>query len=69
MGRKVTKREFLTRSSAAGAAMAATSVAASKQSRPHPPGWRGAMRVETIATNCEMCFWRCGVLAEVADGW
>jgi thiosulfate reductase/polysulfide reductase chain A len=24
--------------------------------------------VEQIATNCEMCFWRCGVLAEVRDG-
>jgi thiosulfate reductase/polysulfide reductase chain A len=34
----------------------------------HPPGWRGSERVEKVATNCEMCFWRCGVLAEVADG-
>lgn len=33
-----------------------------------PPGWRGSTRVTQIATNCEMCFWRCGVLAEVADG-
>ena len=30
--------------------------------------WRGDTRVQQIATNCEMCFWRCGVMAEVADG-
>ena len=34
----------------------------------HPPGWRGETRVQQIATNCEMCFWRCGVMAEVAGG-
>ena len=34
----------------------------------HLPGRRGNEHVELIATNCEMCFWRCGVLAEVKDG-
>ena len=34
----------------------------------NPPGWRGDERVQRIATNCEMCFWRCGTVAEVADG-
>jgi len=34
----------------------------------HPPGWRGTERVSKIATICEMCFWRCGVLASVAGG-
>jgi thiosulfate reductase/polysulfide reductase chain A len=43
-------------------------ITVSAQTVPHPPGWRGDTRVETIATNCEMCFWRCGVLAEVSDG-
>ena len=38
------------------------------QNLPASPGRRGNERVELIATNCEMCFWRCGVLAEVKDG-
>jgi thiosulfate reductase/polysulfide reductase chain A len=32
------------------------------------PGQRGGKRAFQIATNCEMCFWRCGVLAKVQDG-
>lgn len=31
-------------------------------------GWQGTRRVLKIPTICEMCFWRCGVLASVADG-
>ena len=54
------------RSSAATAIAAVGIKAASAQV--HPPGQRGDTRVQQIATNCEMCFWRCGVMAEVADG-
>ncbi len=34
----------------------------------NPPGWRGEQRVKKVASVCEMCFWRCGILASVADG-
>jgi len=64
MDTKFSRREFLRRSGAAGAAGAIGAASAEI----HPPGWRGTTRVETIATNCEMCFWRCGALAEVKDG-
>lgn len=66
MGRQLTRREFFRDSTLLGAATTLGSGQAT--ATPHPPGWRGATRVETIATNCEMCFWRCGVLAEVTDG-
>ena len=49
----------------AGAAAAATPAAAAGL---RPPGWRGDERVVKIPTTCEMCFWRCGVLASVAGG-
>jgi thiosulfate reductase/polysulfide reductase chain A len=68
MNRKFDRREFLTKSSVAGTVLAAASVTVGGQPRPHPPAWRGSTRVETIATNCEMCFWRCGLRAEVAEG-
>ena len=66
MGSKLTRREFFRRSSAAGALVSAEVVTAKGST--HPPGWAGTQRTQEIATNCEMCFWRCGVLAEVADG-
>jgi thiosulfate reductase/polysulfide reductase chain A len=68
MHRKFDRREFLTKSSAAGTVLAAASVTVGGQPRPHPPAWQGSTRVETVATNCEMCFWRCGLRAEVAEG-
>lgn len=64
MSSKISRRDWLRRSSAAGAAATAAK-AAPPLGR---PGWQGSRRVEQIATNCEMCFWRCGVLAEVRDG-
>ena len=65
MGKRISRRSFLKVSSGvAGIAAAATGAGAAV----HPSGWRGEQRVEQIATNCEMCFWRCGVMAEVADG-
>jgi thiosulfate reductase / polysulfide reductase chain A len=65
MPNEISRRKFLqVGTGVAGAAAAAGSATAAV----HPPGWRGEQRVQQIATNCEMCFWRCGVMAEVADG-
>lgn len=66
MAPKFTRRDFVKLSSAAGAVLTVDGVAHAEQA--NPPGWRGSQRTEQIATNCEMCFWRCGVLAQVADG-
>ena len=66
MGEKLTRRDFVKLSSVAGAVLGAGATTA--HAGPNPPGWRGWERVERIATNCEMCFWRCGVVAEVSDG-
>ncbi len=66
MSSKLSRREFLSRTSktvTVGAAVTATASAQVLQ-----PGWRGDTRVQLVPTNCEMCFWRCGVLAEVKDG-
>ncbi len=65
MSAKISRRDWLRRSSIAGAAASAGAAAAEPVGR---PGWQGADRVRQIATNCEMCFWRCGVLADVRDG-
>lgn len=61
--KKITRRKFLQASSTLAGLTTGAAVAES-----HPPSWRGDQRVEQVATNCEMCFWRCGVMAEVADG-
>src|SRR5512138_2626774 len=62
---EITRRKFLqVGTGVAGITVASTNARAAV----HPPGWRGDQRVEQIATTCEMCFWRCGVLAEVVDG-
>jgi thiosulfate reductase/polysulfide reductase chain A len=66
MATKITRRGFLKASSTVAALSTAGAATANAQFR--PPSWRGDMRVEQIATNCEMCFWRCGVMAEVAEG-
>ncbi len=66
MNSKISRRDFM-KASATGAAIAGTTCAVAEQIS-RPPGHRGGDRVEMIATNCEMCFWRCGVLAEVKDG-
>jgi thiosulfate reductase / polysulfide reductase chain A len=67
MSPRLTRRDFLGRS-AIGALGTAGVALPTGHSANHPPGWQGSTRVEHVATNCEMCFWRCGVLAEVADG-
>jgi len=66
MTANVTRREFVKLTTGAGAALGAGSVLSAQP--PPRPGWHGSQRVAQIATNCEMCFWRCGILAEVADG-
>lgn len=64
MGPKISRRDFVKLSAAAGAAVGTGAAADS----PRPPGWRGTQRIERVASTCEMCFWRCGIIAEVADG-
>jgi thiosulfate reductase/polysulfide reductase chain A len=65
MHNKVSRRQFLGTVAATGAA---TTVAARAGAQTHSPGLHGDTRVERVATNCELCFWRCGVLASVVDG-
>ena len=66
MKSELTRRDFLRGSSAAATitAVAATSA----EAQVNQIGYRGADKVELVASNCEMCFWRCGILAEVKDG-
>ena len=63
MTSRISRRQFLKGTTVAAAAAGSLAVA-----QPFPPGIKGGKRVELVATNCEMCFWRCGVMAEVADG-
>jgi thiosulfate reductase / polysulfide reductase chain A len=62
----ISRRAFLGTVAAAGAG--ALLPANGQASDARPQGWRGKQRVEKIPTICEMCFWRCGVLASVQDG-
>ncbi len=66
MGEMISRRAFLGTVAVAGAGTMLP--APVRAGEPHPPGWSGSKRVEKLATTCEMCFWRCGVLASVADG-
>ena len=66
MKSKISRRRFFGTAAAAGATVAASPVLGHQPS--HPPGWTGTERVDKVATTCEMCFWRCGVLAAVVDG-
>jgi thiosulfate reductase/polysulfide reductase chain A len=65
MSDRVSRRRFLGTVAATGAA---TTAAATAVAQTHSPGRHGETPVERVATNCEMCFWRCGVLASVVDG-
>ncbi|MFZ2492382.1 MAG: twin-arginine translocation signal domain-containing protein, partial [Thermoanaerobaculia bacterium] len=66
MKSRITRRRFIGAAAGAGALAAAAPALASP--RVHPPGWRGTERVDKVPTTCEMCFWRCGVVASVVDG-
>jgi thiosulfate reductase/polysulfide reductase chain A len=66
MSSKLTRRDFLRRTSTTAAIAAAATTTAGAQVRQQ--GWHGDTRVELIPSYCEMCFWRCGILAEVKDG-
>lgn len=66
MAGKISRRNFL--KAGTGVAGVVAGAASQAKAEVHPTGWRGEQRVQQIATNCEMCFWRCGVMAEVADG-
>ncbi len=65
MARSVSRRRFLGSVAVTGGAAAAASTAHAKPAR--PPGRHGAEPVEKVATLCEMCFWRCGVIADVSQ--
>lgn len=67
MRRTLTRRRFIGSVGVAGV-VGLTGMATSLKAQGHPTGWRGSQRVKKVATICEMCFWRCGVLASVADG-
>ena len=66
MSSKLTRRDFLRRTSTTAALTAAVTTSAAAQA--HQQGWHGDDRVALVPSNCEMCFWRCGILAEVKDG-
>lgn len=60
MTQGISRRDwFRTTAAAAGAASAADGAT---------PGQRAGRPAFQVATNCEMCFWRCGVLAKVQNG-
>ena len=50
---------------AVGAAIGLAGTGAPLRAQGRPPGWRGTLRVKKVASICEMCFWRCGILASV----
>lgn len=67
MKKTISRRWFLGAIGSMGAITAGIRAsAAGVKPQGHPPGWRGTRRVTKIATICEMCFWRCGVLASVS---
>jgi thiosulfate reductase/polysulfide reductase chain A len=65
----LTRREFLKRSSIAAGAITLLSGTKLKGMQKHsvnyPNGWVGRQRVKQVASICEMCFFRCGILGNV----
>ena len=68
MSMKITRRGFIGTCGAIGASAAALGVGTPLRAQGRPPGWKGLLRVKKVASVCEMCFWRCGILASVAGG-
>jgi len=60
MSRGLTRRNWLGAAALAGAAPPVPSVST--------PGRRAGRTARQVATNCELCFWRCGILAKIQDG-
>ncbi|MCC6653182.1 MAG: molybdopterin-dependent oxidoreductase [Candidatus Eisenbacteria bacterium] len=65
MSDKISRRTFL---SAMAVASASALAPRSSEAAVGSPGKSGTKGVRKVATICEMCFWRCGVLASVVDG-
>ena len=61
----INRREFLKRSVLSGSALTLLSHTQLKGFTKHPLGWKGKERVNEVASICEMCFWRCGILGNV----
>ncbi|MEE9429637.1 MAG: molybdopterin-dependent oxidoreductase [Melioribacteraceae bacterium] len=61
----ISRRDFLKRSVLTGGALSVLSTTQLKGFTKHPIGWKGNQRVSEIASICEMCFWRCGILGNV----
>lgn len=62
MPQRVSRRDWIRWSAATSAAAGATAAAAPT------PGRKAGKPVLQVATNCEMCFWRCGAIAKIEDG-
>ncbi len=56
----VSRRDWFRATAATAAATSAATAAT--------PGQRAGKPALQVATNCEMCFWRCGALAKIQDG-
>ncbi len=61
----ISRREFLKRSALTSGALSVLSATKLKGFTKHPIGWKGKQRVNEVASICEMCFWRCGILGNV----
>jgi len=62
---KISRREFLKRSALGTSALTLAPNIKLRGLEKYPDGWRGRQRVEEIASFCEICFWRCGILGNV----
>lgn len=64
---KLTRRDFLKKSSLGTGLLLLANTVEANTLRPKPLGWKGRQRVREIASLCEMCFWRCGILGNVDE--
>ena len=66
MSVKVSRRRFLQISAATfGAATGGTLIAGAANGSAEAPQEKG---IRTVATTCDVCFWKCGAIATVRDG-
>ncbi|MBI4892742.1 MAG: molybdopterin-dependent oxidoreductase [Acidobacteria bacterium] len=61
MPQGISRRNWFRATSAAAATTAAATATTT-------PGQRAGQPALQVATNCEMCFWRCGALAQIQNG-